>query len=104
MASTTKRLCKGTLTTSNAPLYTSPTVTGGYTIIKAITLCNITASDATITIKFAGTEVLYQKTIPAKDMRTIPFMDQIINTTELIEGLASAGSSITYYISGKEVS
>lgn len=99
-----KRLCKGTLADANATLYTSPAVEGGYTVIKAITLCNKTATDQKVTIKFAGTEVIAEHAVAANDTVTIPFIDQIINTTELIEGLCDAANAITYYISGKELS
>lgn len=96
-----KRLCKGTLSTSNATLYTVPANTK--TIIKAITLCNKTSTAYTVTIKFASTEIIYQHTIYPNDTVTIPFIDQLIEATELIEGLASSNSAINYYISGKEI-
>ncbi len=99
-----KRLCKGTLADSNGTLYTSPTAEGGYTIIKAVTLCNKTAAAQKATIKFAGTEVISEHTVAANDTVTIPFIDQIILTTELIEGLCDAADAINYYISGKELS
>lgn len=101
MAITDKRLCKGVLGATNATLYTTPEATT--TIIKAVTLCNKTAAAVSATLKLAGTEVLATCGIVAYDTITIPFMDQIIEATELIEGLASAADSITYYISGKEV-
>lgn len=97
-----KRLCKGTLTTSNATLYSVPASTTTY--VKAVNICNISGSSATVTLKFAGTEILYTQTIEAGNSLAVPFYDQILNATELIEGLASAGSAITYYISGREVS
>ncbi|WP_135546957.1 hypothetical protein [Paenibacillus cymbidii] len=96
-----KRLGKGTLTTSNATLYTVPNSTTTY--IKAVNICNISGSSATVTLKFAGTEILNGQAIEANNSLAV-FFDQILNATELIEGLASAGSAITYYISGKEVS
>jgi len=97
-----KRLGKGTLTTSNATLYTVPSSTTTY--VKAVNICNISGSSATVTLKFAGTEIMKGQTIEANNSLAIPFYDQILSATELIEGLASAGSAITYYISGKEVS
>jgi len=101
MTETSKRLCYGTLTNSNATIYTVPDAT--YTIIKALTLCNKTASPATVTIKFHGTEVICTYTILAYDTITIPFFDQIVHATELIEGSASSATSINYYMSGKEI-
>lgn len=99
-----KRLCKGTLANANGTLYTSPAVAGGYTVIKAITLCNKTAAAQKATIKFAATEVIAAHTVAANDTVTIPFIDQIITTGELIEGLCDAADAINYYISGKELS
>jgi hypothetical protein len=101
MATTDKRLCSGTLADSNATLYTVPAVTK--TIIKALTLCNKTASPATVIIKFAGVEVIYTYTILGYDTITIPFFDQMIDATELIEGSASSATTVNYYMSGKEI-
>lgn len=97
-----KRLYKGTVTATNATLYTVPILTSTY--VKAITLCNNTSSDHTITIKFAGLEVISVHTIIARNTITIPFIDQILEAGELIEGSADAISSINVYISGREVS
>lgn len=101
MATTNKRLCKGTLTTSNATLYTVPASTT--TVVKAVTICNKTATAQAVTLKFAGTEVIYQHSLAGKDTITLPFMDQILSAGELIEGLSDANSAINYYISGKEI-
>lgn len=101
MAITDKRLCKGTLGNSNATLYTAPA--GTTVIVKALTLCNYSSSAATATIKFDGTEVIATHSIAAYDTITIPFIDQILDPEELIEGSAGTASSINYYISGKEV-
>lgn len=99
MATTASRLYKGTLTSSNATLYTVPSNTTA--IVKAITLCNITAVAKTVTIKLAGTEIINAYTIGAYDTIVIPFIDQVVLTTELIEGSASANSAVNVYISGK---
>jgi len=101
MAVVAKRLAKGTFGTTSATQYTVPASTT--TLVKAITLCNKTASDATVTLLFGGTEVIYQHNIKAKDTITIPFLDQIIQAGETITGLAGTASAINYYISGKEV-
>lgn len=100
MSATSKRLCSGTLTDSNATLYTAPAATT--TIIKALTLCNKTATPTTATIKFDAIEVICTYTILAYDTVTIPFFDQIIEATELIEGSSGTASAINYYISGIE--
>lgn len=97
-----KRLYKGTVTNAKATLYTVPASTTTY--VKAITVCNKDAVDHTFTIYLAGLEVVFSHTITAKDTITIPFLDQILNATELIEGNADANSMVNFYISGREVS
>lgn len=99
---TDKRLCKGTLGSTEGTLYTVPASTTA--IVKAVTLCNKTATPATVTLKLAGTEVLYQHTISGNDSLTIPFMDHILDATETIAGLSGTASAINYYITGKEIS
>ena len=101
MATTDKRLCSGTLDDESATLYTVPAATT--TIVKAITLCNKTANEARVTIKFDGIEVFASHMIAGYDSITIPFLDQILEAGELIAGHASAVDSINYYISGKEI-
>jgi hypothetical protein len=104
MATVDKRLCSGTLSATNATLYTAPSTAGSFVVIKAITLCNKTASMATVTLKLDGIEVVAAYPIEARDTITIPFIDHILEASELIEGLAGTASAINYYISGKEVS
>lgn len=102
MAIVDKRLCSGTLSGSEATLYTVPA--GTYTIIKALTLCNKTSAAVPATLSLDGIEVICQHDIAAYDTITIPFMDQILEAGELIQGSAESASAINYYISGKEVS
>lgn len=101
MAVVDKRLYKGTLGDTSATLY--PVPAGKFVIVKAVTLCNKTATAATVTISFAGLEVIYQYAVAARDTITIPFMDQILEASEEITGLAGTASAINVYISGKEV-
>lgn len=101
MAVVAKRLAKGTFGTTSASLY--PVPAGATTLVKAVTLCNKTATAATVTLLFGGTEVIYQHTIKPNDTITIPFLDQILQAGEAITGLAGTANAITYYISGKEV-
>jgi len=100
MADTLKKLASGTLDTSSATLYTVPT--GTKTIVKSIILCNKTASDKYATITFAGTNVIYQHTVKAKDTLVVQ-MTAILEASATIAGLAEAASTIEYYISGVEV-
>jgi hypothetical protein len=99
----TKRLYKGTLTDSNATLYTAPSSTGNYTVIKTLTVCNKSASDAVVTISIAGTYLLYQQPITAKKTLLLIDLDHVLQAEELIEGLASADTTMDVYISGKEI-
>lgn len=94
------RLYKNTLPNSNTTLFTASSTK---VIIKAVTLCNKTALPASATIKFAGVDVINQYPIAPHDTVTIPFMDQIILDTELIEGSADTASAVNCYISGIEV-
>ena len=103
MAEQSKRLCAGTLTSSSTTLYTSPSGSGFYTIIKAITLCNTSGSLTYVTLLFNGIALLSGYGLFPNDTVTIPFMDQIINSNEQIAGSASAAGVINYYISGKEI-
>jgi hypothetical protein len=103
MAYINKALCSGTFSDSNATLYTcEATPTDGYTIVKSMILCNKTASSKTVTLKLNSVEVIYEHEIEAKDTIVIPFADAIIMAGQLIEGSASAASSVNYYISGTE--
>lgn len=103
MPSTSKRLYKGTLTSSNATLYTAPATANSYVIIKTITICNKTAADGWVSINLDGGELFYQQLIPAKKTLITIDIDQIIPASALIEGLANTTSTMSVLISGKEV-
>lgn len=103
MSITTKRLCSGLLSGSNATLYTAPAGTGNYTIVKALTLCNNSDAAVTANISLAGVSIIGGYGIAARDMITIPFLDQILQNGETIAGYAGTTDLISYYISGKEV-
>lgn len=103
MASVTKQLYKGTLSATNATLYTAPATTDSYVVIKTITICNETAIDGWITLAFDGSKILYNQLIPAKKSLIMIDLDHVIHASDIIEGLANAASTITVYMSGKEV-
>lgn len=103
MSITNNRLCSGTLADSNATLYTAAATSGLYVIIKSLTLCNKTASAATVTLKLDGVEIYSALSIAANTTVIVTGLDQIIEAEELIEGSASAASAINYYISGKVI-
>ncbi len=103
MTITDKRLAAGTLTTSNATLYTAPATTGAFVIVKSIALCNKTAVAAAVTLKLDGFCLYSVTQIAANSSIILSNLDQIINVNGLIEGLASADTAIDYMISGKEI-
>ncbi len=100
MTTVLKKLASGTLGTSSSTLYTVPASTK--TIVKSIILCNKTSSDKYATITFAGTDVIYQHTVKAKDTLVVQ-MTAILEASATIAGLAEAADTIGYYISGIEV-
>lgn len=103
MAITNKRLAAGTLSDSNATLYTAPSGSGDYAIVKSLLLCNTTAGAVTVTLKLDGVEIMSGKSLAANETYPLSGLDQIIEASELIEGSASAAASVKYYISGREV-
>lgn len=96
-----KKLCAGTLTNSKITLYTVPAATK--TIVKSVILCNKTSSAATVDLYFDGKLLLKNYTIPGYDTYVIPYIDSILEATELIEGNSDTASAVDYIICGKEV-
>jgi hypothetical protein len=102
MAVVTKRLGRGIVGTTTTTAYQVPV--NATALIKAVTLCNQSASNVTVNMILASsTYVIANHVIKAGDTITIPFLDQVINANETIIFTASAASSVHYYISGKEV-
>jgi len=93
------------LTTSSALQYTATNVRA---IIDKFTLCNTTASAATVTV-YIGTAsatntIISEKSIAAGSTYTCPeIVGHILNPGETIYALASAAMSITIRASGREV-
>lgn len=107
MATINLRIGKGTITSTLANIDTAAVPTATQQFVKAITLCNTHTSIVNVTITFAGTTVISEYPLPAKSGEntiTIPFMDQIMEATERIQGLASVTNVVNFYISGKQVS
>jgi hypothetical protein len=101
MATTTaKVLARGTLTDSNATLYTVPSATKA--IITNIVFCNIDSATRTLTLELDGVELTKDLTVNSKSTVTID-LKQVLDAADLIEGLASANTAITYHISGIEI-
>jgi hypothetical protein len=100
MADTLKKLASGTFATVEATLYTVPANTKA--IIKSIILCNKnTAAAKYVTLKFAGTEVVFQHAVAAKDTVCLQITG-ILEAGAVIAGLAES-TDVTFYISGIEV-
>lgn len=100
---TNKRLCSGTLTNTNATLYTAPAATGAIVIVRSIALYNNSDSAVTVTLKLDGIELLGVFSLAARTEKIITGLDQIIEASELIEGLAGTTSVVKYMISGTEI-
>ncbi len=100
MAIINKRLASGTLSNEKTTLYTVPK--NKATIIKAITLCNTSASAATITLYLDSIKILSGYSLAANTYLHIPQLDQILESEELLEGLSGTDAVIDYYISGKQ--
>jgi len=101
MAKTNIKLYNGTLSDANVTLYTVPA--GKQTIVKSLSLCNKTSSAATVILKLDGIHLLYELSIEANATYIMSAVDQILDTSDLIEGNASVGAAIDCIISGFEI-
>lgn len=100
---TNKRLCSGTLSNSNATLYTAPVSAGAITIVRSILLYNNSDTAATVTLKLDSIELLGAFSLAARTEKIISGLDQIIEASELIEGSSGTDAVIKYMISGTEI-
>jgi len=98
------------LTAVNATYYTATNIR---TIIDKMTLTNTTAGAVTVTIDLvdsggtagATERMISARSIAAGETYTCPeVVGHILNSGDSIQGLASAGTSITIRASGREVS
>lgn len=95
---TPKALARGAFATSSATIYTVPASTTA--IITSIVVCNTAASAATFTLTLDTIDLFKDVSIAAKTTAVID-MKQVLTTTKLITGLASA-VTVNYHISGVE--
>jgi hypothetical protein len=100
MSITAKVLARGTLTDANATLYTVPAATKA--VITNIVFCNITTGGETATLELDGVELVKDLALAAKSTVSID-LRQVIDAADLIEGVASDNTAITYHISGVEL-
>lgn len=90
---------RGTLTTGSTTLWTAP-ATGS--IITNIILCNYTGAAVTATINLNAVAIISGTSIPAYTTVTYD-IKQHIGNAQTVTGLAGAGTSITYHISGVDL-
>lgn len=101
MAETRIKAYNNTLPNSNTTLYTVPSTTKF--VLKSISLCNKTASAATVTLKLDGIEIMHAFSVAAGAQYIISSIDQVLDSGDLIEGSAGTASAIDCCISGYEV-
>jgi hypothetical protein len=99
MAVISKALFRGAASTSSTTLYTVPSATT--TIVTNIVVTNTVANDASFTITFDGVDVAKTVTVGGFDS-TIIDMKQVLTTTKIIAGTATA-TSVNFHISGVEI-
>ncbi|MCD9025738.1 hypothetical protein [Cohnella silvisoli] len=102
MALTKKKMYAGTLSTGSATLYT--TVAAG-AVVKEVVVTNKTAVAVTVTIVIGGVSVLTTYVLDVagtKDATVILALSTVLNSGDLITGLASTGASVDCIISGVE--
>lgn len=95
---TPKALARGAFATSSATIYTVPASTTA--IITNIVITNSAATSATFTLVLDGVD-LFKTTTIAANSSVVMDMKQVLTTTKLITGLASA-VTVNYHISGVE--
>jgi hypothetical protein len=100
MATISKALFRGAAATSSTTLYTVPSATT--TVVTDILVANTTGSAGTFTLTLDGVSIATAVPVGANDSTSIS-LKQVLATTKIIAGLASA-TSINFHISGVEIS
>ncbi|MFA5714990.1 MAG: hypothetical protein WC998_04590 [Candidatus Paceibacterota bacterium] len=101
MGSALKVLGAGSLTTSNATLATASNSVK--TIVKEVVLSNVNSASAlNALVTFNSINIIPNKSIPLNDALVVK-LSSILSSGNLIQGYASSGISVSYYISGIEV-
>jgi hypothetical protein len=99
MATTTKALTRAAAATSSATLYTVPASTT--TVVTNIVVTNSAATAATFTITLDSVDLFKDAAIAANTTAMFD-MKQVLATTKIIAGLASA-VTVKFHISGVEI-
>ncbi|WP_408893524.1 hypothetical protein [Paenibacillus taichungensis] len=102
MATLFKRLGANTIVTANSTVTAYTVPTNCKTIIKSFIISNGSAATALVTIRFAGTAIVYLYAMKPYDTIVIPVVDQLLISGNSITLDSNAGNSISYYISGIE--
>ena len=100
MATTSKALARTAAATSSTTLYTVPASTT--TVVTNIVVTNTAASSATFTLTLDGVS-LFTTTALAANSTAMFDLKQVLATTKIIAGLASA-TTVNFHISGVEIS
>ena len=100
MATTTKALFRGAATTTlTTTLYTVPASTT--TVVTSIVVTNTATTSATFDLSLNGVKLADATAIAADSIAVID-LKQVINTTQTIQGGASA-TTVNFHISGVEI-
>lgn len=99
MAVTSKALARTAAATSSATLYTVPAATT--TTVTNIVVTNSAGTSGTFTITLDGVD-LFKTTTIAANSTSIYDLKQVLTTTKVIAGFASA-TTVNFHISGVEV-
>jgi hypothetical protein len=100
MATVSKVLARTAAATSSTTLYTVPASTT--TVVTNIVVTNTAASSATFTLTLDGVS-LFTTTALAANSTAMFDLKQVLATTKIIAGLASA-TTVNFHISGVEIS
>lgn len=100
MPNTPTAFARGAFATSSATLYTVPASTTA--IITSIVIANTASSAATFTLVVDGV-TLFDATAIAAKSSVVMDMKQVVTTTKVITGFASA-VTVSHHISGVAVS
>jgi hypothetical protein len=100
MATVTKVLARTAAATSSTTLYTVPSAKTA--VVTNIVVTNSAAASATFTITLDSVDLFKDVTLAANSTAMFD-MKQVLETTKIIAGLASA-TTVRFHISGVEIS
>ena len=96
---TSKTLARTAAALTSTTLYTVPASTTA--VVTDIQVCNSAASAATFTITLDGVDLIKTAAIAANSTASFE-LKQVLTTTKIIAGLASA-ITVSFHISGVEI-